>query len=187
MFQYRTLALTAAVFGAMMAGIPAAEAGGYNSANAKGFGAVSARALAHNFAKYQGTYGTISQHSSAQTKSEIVFGAILTGQAAAHNSNKVVVGGSGAKVTIREKTEARTKINAKGKNVLLKARAKNYLGVKVDGKLWFENEQTAVAVGRHTPLGGQAASWARNSGSLSAKGLVRYNSGNVAKAGVTLR
>src|SRR5690606_6333636 len=126
--------------GTTLAVIPAAMAAGYASGNASGLGAVSAKALAQNFTTYQGTHGDISQQSSAQTNSEILFGAILTGQAVAKNKNKVAVGGSGSQVTIREKTEARTKINAKGKNVLLKARAKNYLAVQVSGKLWFENE-----------------------------------------------
>lgn len=170
------------------------SANGYSHSTSQGFGAVSAKALGQTYSRYQGSYGHVSQKSTAGTKSSIQHGSILDGHAWATTSNTVHVGknckrrcGKGSKVKIKDRTEARTKIYAKGNKVLLKARSKNYLSVHVDGKLWFENEQTAIAVGRHTPLGSQAASWARNNGTLSARGMVRYSSGNVASSSVSLK
>lgn len=170
-----------------------AIANGYNHSTSHGFGAVSAKALGKSYARYKGSYGSISQHSQANTKSSIEYGQILNGNANAKNNNKVHIGSCKSKcskkngIVIKEKTEARTKIYAKGKKILMKARAKNYLSVEVKGKLWYENEQTAIAVGRHTPLGSKVGSWARNNGTLSAKGFVRYSNGNVATTSVTLK
>jgi hypothetical protein len=91
-----------------------------------------------------------------------VNGSILTGSAIATTKNSVNFGGcssgcgNGSTIQIKEKTEARTKTYARGRNVLLKSRAKNYLSVHVDVKLWYENEQTSIAIGRHAPFGAQA-------------------------------
>lgn len=187
----RSLLLALAAVALLGCTTVSAVAGGYSHSSGGGFG-VSARALGTSHARYQGAQGYISQTSRAGTHSSVEYGSILNGQAYAVNKNSVHVGdckscGKGSKVDIKERTEARTKVWAKGKNILLKSRAKNYLSVEVDGKLWYENEQTAIAVGRHTPLGSQAASWARNNGSVSARGMVRYSNGNVATSSVQVK
>jgi hypothetical protein len=175
-----------------LAGAPA-QAGGYSSSSAAGLGATMAKALAKNYTAFSGSAGRIEQKSYAFNDVEALYGGkIITGTATAGNSNSVQVGGGcddkcgKGHVVIKEHTDARSKTYVKGKNLLLKARAQNYLQVKVDGQLWYEGDQEAHAMTRFTPIGSQAYAWARNNGSLEAKGYVRYSSGNVATTGAVV-
>ena len=86
-----------------------------------------------------------------------------------------------------QSSEARSKIYAKGGNLLIKSRARNHLRILVDGDLVLTSDQLAIAQGRHTALGSQASAFALTNTSFAAKGYVRLDNGNVAQTSVTVK
>ena len=164
-----------------------AFAGGFSSAFNNPIGTVSAKAHAHNYANLASRSGSIQTRNYAKVSHQSInHGKVLKGFAEAGNKLNIIVDGKtcnstckNGHVKVDQKSIAKTKIYIKGKNMLAKAYAKNYVKVNVAGKLAFENEEYAYALGRFTPLGTQMKSGAVSRNKLEAKGLVRLQTGQV--------
>ncbi len=188
MVERKIFTALAAIFTICFFAFPSSgEAGGFSSSRSYvPHGTVSAKALARNYTHLTSPSARVHTNNHAKVKHHNINNKVLEGIATAGNQIEILAmdgdckcGGNGH-IKVEQKSSAKTKIYLKGKNILAKARAKNHVKVKVKGKLYFENEQTAIAMGRFTPLGTQTQAYAINQSKLEAKGLVRLESGNIA-------
>lgn len=156
-------------------------AGGFSSSSTP-FGSVSAKSLAANYTYLQSKSAHLHSRNYATVSTKTINGEILKGMAEAGNQLEINVGNKKSLVVVDQKSEAKTKIYLKNKNILAKAQSRNTLKVKVKGEFSLESEEYAVSMGRFTALGTQTKAYARNHNRLEAKGLVRLESGNIAQS-----
>ena len=155
-----------------------AYAGGFGGSFGGPIGAgIAAKSLATHYTNLGSSSGSIKTKSYAEVGQYMINnGEIIKGYATAGNQLDVNVQGN---VKIEQTSKAKSKIYIKGKNLLAKAYAKNNVKVYIQGQLSFENEESAYAIGRFTPLGTQMKSGATSHNKLEAKGLVRLSTGQI--------
>ncbi len=188
--RHISFSIAALAAAALLGSTSLGQAAGFASSHSGMLGAaVSAKALAKNYGKFSTPRVKLRISNYAKTVTQITHNTILEGKAIAGNNIHLVVAGKSCNSTcgngwvkLYEKSDARTKIYIKGKNILAKARARNYARLKARGKLLYEYESTAIALARFTPLGTQAAAYAQSQSRVATKSFVRYSSGNQARS-----
>lgn len=190
--QFLSLALATAGF-LMLPSL--AQAGGFGgSHHGKMGGAAYAKALANSYTKLNSKRVKLRTSSYANITTKNLYNQIIEGKGVAGNQTYITVDGkkcnghcrtsSGNNVYVHNTSSARTKVYAKGKTILIKARAKNYTNVKVNGLLHLENENTAIAVSRFSPVLSMAYSRALNTTTVVSTGGVHLQNGNVAQVNI---
>lgn len=153
-----------------------AQAGGYSSHGRAGHvgGYASASAIAQHYINAK--IGHFNFKSQAEAKSNTLVGyggKYIEGNASAGHWTKLKGYG---KVKYKEYNFAKSKVIAKGKNILAKARAEKKVKIYVKGKIYFVSESEVRTMARFTPLGTTAAASAVGNAYFYGHGNVSFAS-----------
>lgn len=154
-------------------------AGGFSKTT--GFGSYGA---AHSETNVAATskYFDYKSKTSASGRSDSLFdGKILEAGATAKNVTSFTGKGN---VTYKQWKAAKSKVYAKGGNVMAKSRAENYVTIHVSGKSYVVSREIARSMARFTPLGTTAAADSASHVSVVSNGYVGTTTGTSAKASV---
>jgi hypothetical protein len=185
--KFAAVAASALLFG-MAAPVSSYAGGGSSSAFGNSGVAVLAHASSH--LRFATDHTVLDTNSWADAQTLADPGKIIgRGEAGNYTTLTSFRGGAcncDGGVRYVENSESRSKIYAKGGNLLIKSRAKNHLQIYVDGELALINDQIAIAQARQTVLGAQASAYAATTTSFEAKGYVRLENGNVAQTSASV-
>jgi len=163
-----------------------AEAGGF-SHGSNSFGLqslVGAHAKAKSHVQAKTKYFNYMSSNYANTSAAVVGKLFAEGNAFAGHDTMFTAYG---KVGYEEKNFAKVKVYAKGGNIMAKARSKNWVKIKVKGKVYLVHEGDVAAMVRFTPLGTKAKAIASNHTSFYGRGAISYASGARTSASVRTR
>lgn len=193
MFNNKTIAALSVFAALTVSATSTAMAGGFTAKKHKG-GYSAAKAYATSYAniKSRNTHLKVDNHASVDFKS-LFGGKILKANAESGNNIYLKVNGKrcykkcGPKTYLNATSSSRTKIYAKGKSILAKSQAINYVELHSKGKLLLDYESDSYAIGNFTPLGVHVDAGTFQRLNLAAKGYVRLKNGNLARSSVTIK
>lgn len=155
-----------------------------------------AKALAKNYVKLTSHGGRVKFRTRGYARvshTVIAGGKVITATAEAgvkfslkFKGAEVCVECSGGQIKFKQNTIAKTKIFAKGGNILAKAYAKGSFSLK-GTDISVTGKHYAYAAGRFTPLGTQTASGVTSSHNVIANGPVKFKVNNVARTSIKIK